>query len=391
VVGLSGTDVYGGTAGQLQQGDTLTLTFSEPLLASSLPAHPTLTLTPGAGTTDDMLTISGVATIDLGATNSYVTASGATFAASLTSKAGVVTITVGPNTSGDHTVAFTYSHLNSGDAPLIFGDTSTPASSYDQSLARFTWWPQQGTQEWAEYDFPKARTVQSTDVFWYDDTGHMTEADIRRACREFAQKYVDLQRTDFIRLGVLGDWFHPYMTMAYDYEATIAESPSTLTVSTDSLRVQQPFLVDLATLGNNLSPATASPKAALPFLNPARLRGLISVAKQNIAADNGFELLSFAQQASALTSGNINVDANQFNPGQVGLAINANIAASSITKTGAGFVGIGGQSLNLVGTTFNLNGGGLAFSSSTGTASSVLGSAVVMAPGTVFDLSLIHI
>jgi isoleucyl-tRNA synthetase len=50
----------------------------------------------------------------------------------------------------------------------------------------------------------------------------MSDADIRRACRDFASKYVDLQRNDFIRLGILGDWFHPYMTMAYDYEADIA-------------------------------------------------------------------------------------------------------------------------------------------------------------------------
>lgn len=46
-------------------------------------------------------------------------------------------------------------------------------------------------------------------------------------------------------------------------------------------------------------------KQAGTFLNPARLRGLITVAKQNIAADTGLELLSFAQQASTLTSGNI--------------------------------------------------------------------------------------
>jgi isoleucyl-tRNA synthetase len=50
----------------------------------------------------------------------------------------------------------------------------------------------------------------------------MSSADIRRACRAFATKYVDLQREDFIRLGILGDWFNPYMTMTYDYEATIA-------------------------------------------------------------------------------------------------------------------------------------------------------------------------
>jgi LCP family protein required for cell wall assembly len=46
-------------------------------------------------------------------------------------------------------------------------------------------------------------------------------------------------------------------------------------------------------------------KQAGTFLNPARLRALINVAKQNIAADTGLELLSFAQQASALAGGNI--------------------------------------------------------------------------------------
>ena len=50
----------------------------------------------------------------------------------------------------------------------------------------------------------------------------MSPADFRRACREFADKYVNLQREDFIRLGILGDWFHPYLTMSFDYEAEIA-------------------------------------------------------------------------------------------------------------------------------------------------------------------------
>jgi isoleucyl-tRNA synthetase len=52
----------------------------------------------------------------------------------------------------------------------------------------------------------------------------MSEADFRRACREFADKYIDLQREDFIRLGVFGDWFNPYKTMSYEFEATIVES-----------------------------------------------------------------------------------------------------------------------------------------------------------------------
>lgn len=50
----------------------------------------------------------------------------------------------------------------------------------------------------------------------------MSAAEIRRACRQFAAKYVDIQREDFIRLGVFGDWDHPYTTMSFDYEADIA-------------------------------------------------------------------------------------------------------------------------------------------------------------------------
>ena len=50
----------------------------------------------------------------------------------------------------------------------------------------------------------------------------MSAAEIRRACRQFAAKYVDVQREDFIRLGVFGDWDHPYTTMSFDYEADIA-------------------------------------------------------------------------------------------------------------------------------------------------------------------------
>ncbi|MDG1162121.1 MAG: class I tRNA ligase family protein, partial [Burkholderiales bacterium] len=41
----------------------------------------------------------------------------------------------------------------------------------------------------------------------------------RSLCREFADKQVDRQRKDFIRLGVLGDWETPYKTMAYQAEA----------------------------------------------------------------------------------------------------------------------------------------------------------------------------
>jgi isoleucyl-tRNA synthetase len=44
----------------------------------------------------------------------------------------------------------------------------------------------------------------------------------RDECRKFAEKWVDVQREEFKRLGVVGDWAHPYLTMSYPAEATIA-------------------------------------------------------------------------------------------------------------------------------------------------------------------------
>jgi isoleucyl-tRNA synthetase len=48
--------------------------------------------------------------------------------------------------------------------------------------------------------------------------------DIRRACREYAGKFVGVQRGEFKRLGALGDWEKPYLTMSYDYESKILEA-----------------------------------------------------------------------------------------------------------------------------------------------------------------------
>ncbi len=45
--------------------------------------------------------------------------------------------------------------------------------------------------------------------------------EFRKECREFAANWINVQREEFKRLGVLGDWEHPYSTMAYDAEAQI--------------------------------------------------------------------------------------------------------------------------------------------------------------------------
>src|SRR5271154_7075945 len=52
----------------------------------------------------------------------------------------------------------------------------------------------------------------------------MDPVEVRRACRDYAQKYLDLQREQFIRLGCFGRWFEPYSTMDPVYEARIAET-----------------------------------------------------------------------------------------------------------------------------------------------------------------------
>jgi isoleucyl-tRNA synthetase len=46
-------------------------------------------------------------------------------------------------------------------------------------------------------------------------------AKFRELCRAYAAEQVEKQKKDFIRLGVLGDWDHPYLTMAFDTEADI--------------------------------------------------------------------------------------------------------------------------------------------------------------------------
>ena len=43
--------------------------------------------------------------------------------------------------------------------------------------------------------------------------------ELRKLCRAFAEKWIAIQREEFIRLGAIGDWWHPYLTFAPEYEA----------------------------------------------------------------------------------------------------------------------------------------------------------------------------
>ncbi len=92
-------------------------------------------------------------------------------------------------------------------------------------------------------------------------------------------------------------------------ESTIAESPATLSVSTRSLAIQQPFLVDLTTLGQNLTPATASLAAALPQLNPAIEAGTRTLVRTPVLNANLQQVFNALEQLAKAPGTNIAVNA----------------------------------------------------------------------------------
>ncbi len=68
----------------------------------------------------------------------------------------------------------------------------------------------------------------------------LSQLEVRQRCREYAMKYVDIQRQDFIRLGVLGDWFQPYLTMSNDYAAQIIAEYGKIALAGNVYRSKKP-------------------------------------------------------------------------------------------------------------------------------------------------------
>ncbi len=64
---------------------------------------------------------------------------------------------------------------------------------------------------------------------------------LRRLCREWAEKYVDIQREGFKRLGVNADWDHPYLTFTHDYEAGNVEIFKTMYLNGSVYRGRKPI------------------------------------------------------------------------------------------------------------------------------------------------------
>ena len=53
------------------------------------------------------------------------------------------------------------------------------------------------------------------------ESRELSPLEVRKRCEAFARKFIDIQRDQFKRLGVFGDWEHPYLTMDPKYEAEI--------------------------------------------------------------------------------------------------------------------------------------------------------------------------
>ena len=66
--------------------------------------------------------------------------------------------------------------------------------------------------------------------------------EFRHECRAFAEKWIDVQREEFKRLAVEGDWAHPYATMSFDAEAQIAREIMSFAVTDQLYRGSKPVM-----------------------------------------------------------------------------------------------------------------------------------------------------
>ena len=67
------------------------------------------------------------------------------------------------------TSAASASYSPSLEAADALSNGSKPASSNDQKIPRFTWWPHSGSVEWVQYEFMPPRKISTAEVYWFDD------------------------------------------------------------------------------------------------------------------------------------------------------------------------------------------------------------------------------
>ena len=86
-------------------------------------------------------------------------------------------------------VLLSASHCYGQDTALALNDGQLPSASDDHSIPRLTFWDHRGTTEWVQVRFEAPRTLSSTRVYWFDDTG-------RGACRVPAAWHLEVETPD---------------------------------------------------------------------------------------------------------------------------------------------------------------------------------------------------
>lgn len=68
----------------------------------------------------------------------------------------------------------------------------------------------------------------------------MSIAEIRQKCREYAERFVDIQTEEFVRLGVFGDWKNRYTTLDHAYEASVIDNFKSFVENKNVIRKKRP-------------------------------------------------------------------------------------------------------------------------------------------------------
>ncbi len=68
----------------------------------------------------------------------------------------------------------------------------------------------------------------------------LSKVETRKECRAYARQFIDIQREEFKRLGGIGDWDHPYITMDFDYQATIIQEAAKFFLRGEVYRKKKP-------------------------------------------------------------------------------------------------------------------------------------------------------
>ncbi|WEJ57798.1 isoleucine--tRNA ligase [Devosia sp. FJ2-5-3] len=74
------------------------------------------------------------------------------------------------------------------------------------------------------------------------DKNEVPVVEFRQECRTFAEQWVDIQREEFKRLGILGEWDNPYLTMSFDAEAQIARELMKVSMTGQLYRGSKPVM-----------------------------------------------------------------------------------------------------------------------------------------------------